>query len=70
MSQQVRTEIKCSDCGKTATVPFKPTAGKAVYCKECLAKHRATQKKTSGSGKHEVTGEENMAWSRRRQDWK
>ena len=21
-------EIKCSDCGKTAMVPFKPTAGK------------------------------------------
>ena len=41
MSQPERTEIKCSDCGKTATVPFKPTAGKPVYCRECLAKHRS-----------------------------
>ena len=40
MSQRTNvTEIKCSDCGKTATVPFKPTAGKPVYCRECLAKH-------------------------------
>ena len=40
MSQRSNvTEIKCSDCGKTATVPFKPTAGKPVYCRECLAKH-------------------------------
>jgi CxxC-x17-CxxC domain-containing protein len=38
MSQRSNvTEIKCSDCGKTATVPFKPTAGKPVYCRECLA---------------------------------
>jgi CxxC-x17-CxxC domain-containing protein len=72
MSQQVRTEIKCSDCGKTATVPFKPTAGKPVYCRECLAKHRGNgaPRKSAGTTKHEVDGEENMAWSRRRNDWK
>ncbi len=27
--------IKCSDCGEDSTVPFKPSAGRPVYCKEC-----------------------------------
>lgn len=25
----------CSSCGKPATVPFKPTGDKPVYCKDC-----------------------------------
>jgi len=25
----------CSNCGKPATVPFKPTGDKPVYCKDC-----------------------------------
>jgi CxxC-x17-CxxC domain-containing protein len=25
----------CSACGNTATVPFKPTGDKPVYCKDC-----------------------------------
>ncbi|MGQ9782125.1 MAG: CxxC-x17-CxxC domain-containing protein [Nitrososphaeria archaeon] len=33
-------KITCSDCGKEAEVPFKPTEGKPVYCKECYQKHR------------------------------
>ena len=32
--------VKCSDCGKDAEVPFKPTEGKPVYCKECYKKKR------------------------------
>ena len=30
----------CADCGKECEVPFKPTEGRPVYCKECYAKHR------------------------------
>src|SRR5579859_1329163 len=30
------TEIECSSCGKTDTVPFQPTQGRAVFCKECF----------------------------------
>ena len=30
----------CSECKKECEVPFKPTDGKPVYCKECYAKHR------------------------------
>lgn len=30
----------CSDCKQDCEVPFKPTEGKPVYCKECYPKHR------------------------------
>ncbi|MCL2712917.1 MAG: hypothetical protein FWD37_06590 [Methanomassiliicoccaceae archaeon] len=29
----------CSDCGNECEVPFKPTQGRPVYCKECYSKH-------------------------------
>ena len=32
--------IKCSECGKDAEVPFKPTEGRPVYCRDCFMKHR------------------------------
>jgi CxxC-x17-CxxC domain-containing protein len=25
----------CAECGKSTTVPFKPTSDKPVYCKDC-----------------------------------
>ncbi len=28
----------CSNCGKETFVPFKPEPGRAVYCKDCIAK--------------------------------
>ena len=31
----------CSDCGKEASVPFRPTSGKPVYCNDCFALRRA-----------------------------
>ena len=27
---------QCSACGKETTVPFKPTQGRPVFCKECF----------------------------------
>jgi len=65
MPEKVSTEVKCTDCGKTTNVPFKPTAGKPVYCRECLAKHRTkrTPPKTSSANEKQV-------WSRRREVWK
>ena len=30
----------CSDCGQECEVPFKPTEGKPVYCKECYRSKR------------------------------
>ncbi len=31
----------CSDCGKECEVPFKPTEGRPVYCRDCFQKHRS-----------------------------
>ncbi len=30
----------CSDCGQECEVPFKPTEGRPVYCKNCFPKHK------------------------------
>ena len=30
----------CSECGNECEVPFKPTEGKPVYCKDCFAKRK------------------------------
>ena len=34
-------ETVCSNCGALTTVPFKPEPGRAVYCKDCIAKIKA-----------------------------
>jgi CxxC-x17-CxxC domain-containing protein len=33
-------KITCSDCGKEAEVPFKPSGDRPVYCRDCYQKHR------------------------------
>lgn len=30
------TRVVCDGCGKSCEVPFKPTAGKPVFCNECF----------------------------------
>jgi len=30
----------CADCGEECEVPFKPTEGRPVYCRECYQNHR------------------------------
>jgi CxxC-x17-CxxC domain-containing protein len=30
--------VTCSECGKETQVPFRPTAGKPVYCRDCFQK--------------------------------
>ena len=34
------SKATCSDCGQECEVPFKPTEGKPVYCKQCYQKHK------------------------------
>lgn len=34
-------EATCSNCGKAAMVPFRPTSGKPVYCDDCFSRRRA-----------------------------
>jgi len=38
--QREMHKATCSDCGKECEVPFKPTEGRPVFCKDCFAKHR------------------------------
>ncbi len=33
-------KAKCSECGNDCEVPFKPTEGKPVYCRECYNKRK------------------------------
>jgi len=34
------SKAKCSECGQDCEVPFKPTEGRPVFCKDCFAKKR------------------------------
>ncbi|TEU13256.1 MAG: DNA-directed RNA polymerase [Hadesarchaea archaeon] len=34
----------CADCGKECEVPFKPTEGRPVYCRDCFQKHRSERR--------------------------
>ena len=43
--ERVETKTNCSACGKDTTVPFVPTQGKPVFCKECFQ-----QRKFAGAG--------------------
>ena len=39
--QRSETWTFCSQCGKESTVPFKPTQGRPVYCRECFQRRRS-----------------------------
>ena len=34
--ERIETVTTCSACGKETTVPFRPTQGRPVFCKECF----------------------------------
>lgn len=38
---RVETRTTCSGCGLETTVPFKPTQGRPVLCRECFQKVKA-----------------------------
>ena len=33
-------KVICADCGRHCEVPFRPSVGRPVYCKECFAIHK------------------------------
>ena len=39
---RVETKAVCSACQRETTVPFKPTQGRPVYCRECFQQRRST----------------------------
>ena len=47
--ERVETTATCSQCGKETTVPFKPTQGRPVYCRECFQGKRGTSASAAGA---------------------
>ena len=39
-SSRTETRAVCSQCGKETTVPFRPTQGRPVLCRECFQQRR------------------------------
>jgi CxxC-x17-CxxC domain-containing protein len=37
---KTETRTNCSQCGKETTVPFRPTQGRPVLCRECFQQRR------------------------------
>jgi len=37
---KVETMATCSQCGRSTTVPFRPTQGRPVFCRECFQSRR------------------------------
>jgi CxxC-x17-CxxC domain-containing protein len=48
-AQRVETKTVCSQCGKETTVPFKPTQGRPVYCRECFQQRRSMDNSSSAT---------------------
>ncbi|MDR1989944.1 MAG: zinc-ribbon domain containing protein [Acidobacteriaceae bacterium] len=40
--ERIETSALCSNCGRETTVPFKPTQGRPVFCKECFQARRSS----------------------------
>jgi CxxC-x17-CxxC domain-containing protein len=38
--QKVETRAICSGCGKETTVPFRPTQGRPVFCRQCFTEQK------------------------------
>ncbi len=38
--QRVETRAICSQCGKETTVPFRPTQGRPVLCRQCFSQRK------------------------------
>lgn len=45
-------DVTCSNCGKNAQVPFRPTNGKPVYCSECFEKMGNRSDSRSGGDRY------------------
>ena len=46
---KTETMTTCSQCGRETTVPFKPTQGRPVYCRECFLSRKATGAAVGGN---------------------
>ncbi len=44
-------QVICDDCGESCEVPFRPTAGKPIYCNNCFGKHNDRGDRRGGGGR-------------------
>ena len=44
-------EVICDKCGQSCEVPFKPTEGKPVYCRDCFKKEESPRQESRGYGR-------------------
>ncbi len=58
---KVETTVKCSGCSKDTTVPFRPTQGRPVFCRECF------QNRKTVSTQHDLGSSMLLAPPRKRQ---
>jgi CxxC-x17-CxxC domain-containing protein len=40
--ERVEVSVRCALCAVETTVPFRPTQGRPVYCRDCFLKMRAS----------------------------
>lgn len=70
---QTMTKIKCSQCGVDAEVPFTPTPGRKVYCRQCWGaikdkrKQEAAARLAKTAGKQFKPTGSSIVWSREAQ---
>jgi CxxC-x17-CxxC domain-containing protein len=46
---RTETRTECSECGISTTVPFKPTQGRPVLCRQCFKNKRPATPETAGA---------------------
>jgi len=46
---RVETSTNCSQCGRETTVPFRPTQGRPVYCRECFQSRKSALPATASA---------------------
>lgn len=52
-------QVVCDECGKNCEVPFRPTAGKPVYCDSCFGKSgSSSRERRSESPRNDFSGDQ------------
>ncbi len=51
-----RHTVICADCNESATVPFRPTAGRPVYCRPCFNARRSDNAANTRAQRSELPG--------------
>ena len=47
-NHRVETMTNCSQCGRETTVPFRPTQGRPVFCRDCFLTRKGTAAAAAG----------------------